>query len=160
MKNFIMSFRYNKQSDSDFGMEYKDGKYISEKDGSEWVKCKLYDFGWGKENGFYKIPLGTFHELIALVLSDEDKEDSYGAAAIIATNYQMELKIFLQNLMTQKINISTKEKLNEIFFLDESYNKTFEIGMTFSQIEKEYNDWKQIAKFYSPKKRRFLKFLK
>ena len=83
MKKFMMSTRFNKQTPSDFNLEYINGKYISLIDGSEWEACALYDFGWGKENGFYKKPLGTFTELIKIVLDFTDQEDSYGAASII-----------------------------------------------------------------------------
>lgn len=31
-----MSKRFNKQSPSDFGLEYVNGKFVSLKDGSEW----------------------------------------------------------------------------------------------------------------------------
>lgn len=68
MKYFIMSRKFDKQSPSSFELEYSNGKFISLKDGSEWVQCHLYDYGWGKENGFYKKPLGSFNELINLLL--------------------------------------------------------------------------------------------
>ena len=34
------------------------------RDHTLWGKCKLYDFGWGKENGFYKEPLPGFDTLL------------------------------------------------------------------------------------------------
>ena len=64
MKYFLMSTRFNKQNPSDFGLEYVDGKFVLLKDGSEWIQCQLYDYGWGKENGYYKKPLGSFDELV------------------------------------------------------------------------------------------------
>lgn len=45
MKKFMMSTRFNKQTPSDFNLEYINGKYISLIDGSEWEACTLYDFG-------------------------------------------------------------------------------------------------------------------
>ena len=33
-----------------------------------YVKASLYDFGWGKENGFYKDPLPDFNSLLEIVL--------------------------------------------------------------------------------------------
>ncbi len=103
MKYFLMSTRFNKQSPSDFGLKYVDGKFISLKDGSEWVQCQLYDYGWGKENGFYRKPLGSFDELINLVVNLTDDEDSYGAASIIEDRYPTELKLYLLELMHQQV---------------------------------------------------------
>lgn len=154
MKKFLMSTRFNKQTPQDFGMTYTDGKFIRIDDGSEWIPCQLYDLGWGNENGFYKVPLGSFEELIQLVLSDNDMEDSYGAAAMILSCYPLELKDFLLNLANERIAFRDKKKcrkLNSMFRLNQAVNLTFTTGMTLSQIEQEHNDWKKIAGIYSSK---------
>ena len=54
MKYFVMSTMFNKQTPSEFGMKYVEGHFVSLQDNSEWAQCQLYDFGWGRENGFYK----------------------------------------------------------------------------------------------------------
>lgn len=54
-EHFVMSTRFDKCEASDFGLEQLDAKRATNpKDHTLWGKCKLYDFGWGKENGFYK----------------------------------------------------------------------------------------------------------
>ena len=93
-----MSIRFNKQSPRDFGLTFKDGEFICEQDGTQWASRQLYDFGWGKENGFYKIPLGNFEQLLEL-LQGKDEEDAYGAAAVIMEDYPLELKLYLLGLM-------------------------------------------------------------
>lgn len=146
-----MSMRFNKQSPDDFGLTFKDGKFIRITDNTEWMPCKLYDFGWGKENGFYKIPLGSFEELMRLVLCDLDEEDAYAAASIIMGTYPLELKEYLLNLMNQKINFMNKRRikqLNRFFNLHRSINLTPIDNLTRSEIEKEFQDWKNIALFF------------
>lgn len=149
MRYFLMSTMFNKKSPGDFGLRDIEGKYIRISDGSEWVKCQLYDFGWGKENGFYRKPLGSFDELINMVISDDDKEDSYGAAAIIDEMYPKELKNYLFKSMIPDVPDRTKKKLNEIFRLNESQNRTTSVGLTLSEIRKERNDWAVITDYYS-----------
>ena len=81
---FVMSMRFNKSSASDFGLISKDEKNaINPNDNSVWIKASLYDFGWGKENGFYKAPLPDFDSLFEIALYSKNSEDMYGAAAII-----------------------------------------------------------------------------
>ena len=68
-KYFVMSMRFNKCNASDFGFVSKDSNTaINPKDNSTWIKAALFDFGWGKENGFYKAPLPSFEFLFELAL--------------------------------------------------------------------------------------------
>lgn len=151
MKYFLMSMRFNKQSPSDFGLKYFDGKFISMKDGSEWVQCQLYDYGWGKENGYYKKPLGLFDELLKLVLDFSDDEDSYGAASIIEDIYANELKKYLLELMSHHPSRKIKTRLSNLFKLNYSVNRTFNKDYSFEKNEIEFQEWKKISEFYSKK---------
>ena len=151
MKYFLMSMRFNKQSLSDFGLKYVNGKFISLKDGSEWVQCQLYDYGWGKENGYYKKPLGSFDELLKLVLDFSDDEDSYGAASIIEDMYPNELKKYLLELMLQQPSRKIKTRLSNLFKLNFSINRTFNKDYSFGKNEIEFQEWKKISEFYSKK---------
>ena len=84
-----------------------------------------------------------------MVISDDDKEDSYGAAAIIDEMYPKELKNYLFKSMIPDVPDRTKKKLNEIFRLNESQNRTTSVGLTLSEIRKERNDWAVITDYYS-----------
>lgn len=151
MNNFLMSVRFNKQKAEDFGLIYRDGIFTRFTDKTEWKPCKLYDFGWGNENGFYKIPLASFDELIEMVLSDEDEEDSYGAASIILNQHSNELKLYLLNIIATKAHNKSKrdlKRINDIFKLQRSINLTFSNGMSLQQIDNEYRDWCNIASFF------------
>lgn len=85
---FVMSIRFNKCTASDFGLILKDDCIaINPRDNSIWIKTSLYDFGWGKENGFYKKPLPDFDSLFEIALYSTNYEDMYGAAAIILEKF-------------------------------------------------------------------------
>lgn len=89
---FVMSTRFNKSKASDFGLTAKDeNTAINPKDNSIWIRTALYDFGQGKENGFYKAPLPTFDILFELALNSKSRDDMYGAAAMILNNFADEL---------------------------------------------------------------------
>lgn len=148
MKYFLMSTLFNKSSAADFGLVEKDGRFFRESDNSEWIKCNLYDNGWGDENGFYRLPLGDFYELINIVLTGE-KEDSLGAAAIIMDRYNDELKDFLIELIDQSPSKKSKELLFNTFKLKWGTNRTAKNGMHIQEIEKEAHDWERIKEFYS-----------
>ena len=151
----MMSTRFNKQTPSDFNLEYINGKYISLINGSEWEACALYDFGWGKENGFYKKPLGTFTELIKIVLDLTDQEDSYGAASIIEDYYSNELKSYLLTLINQQIDEETKENLTATEIARDGIavvvNNDNDVDeLTSDQVKSiftgETTDWEDLAK--------------
>ena len=152
MKYFLMSTRFNKQSPQDFGLMSVNGKFIRADDRTEWISCQLFDLGWGEENGFYKVPLGSFEELMRLVLCDDDLEDSYGAAAMILKQYTVELKAYLLDITEQKAKFKDRKKLrklNQLFNLQSGSNLTCQVGMPFGEMAKEHNDWKQIAHFFN-----------
>lgn len=152
MKKFMMSKKFNKISCSDFNLYEKNGKYYSKYDESEWTPCLLYDFGWGKENGFYRVPLGDFSELIGIVLSRSDEEDSYAAASIIIDNYASELKSFLLDTISTDSKNVDYGRLNLIFKLEVPLNRTLDDRMDLASIEKEYSDWKYISQYFKNKK--------
>ena len=148
MKYFLMSTLFNKTTAKDFGLVEKDGRFFRESDNSEWIKCNLYDKGWGYENGFYRLPLGDFYELINIVLTGE-VEDSLGAAAIIMDRYNDELKDFLIELMNHSPSEKTKELLFKTFKLKWGINRTVKNGMYIQDILNEARDWEKIKEFYS-----------
>ncbi len=143
-----MSTLFNKTTAADFGLVEKDGRFFRESDNSEWIKCSLYGFGWGDENGFYKLPLGDFYELINIVLTGE-KEDSFGAAAIIMDRYNDELKSVLIELMDRNPSNKSKKLLFDTFKLKWGTNRTAKNGMYIQEILKEDRDWEKIKEFYS-----------
>ena len=75
-KFFVMSKRFNKQSALDFGLSDKGcGMAVNPDDGSLWKKDTLFDFGWGPENGYYRVPLPDFPHLLDIILLEDNDED-------------------------------------------------------------------------------------
>ena len=102
-KYFVMSKRFNKQYAKDFGLiSNGNNTALDPTDGSLWTKTNLYDFGWEKENGYYKEPLPDFLSLFEITLCSNNDDDTYGAAAIILEKYPDELLIKCEQLMLDK----------------------------------------------------------
>lgn len=144
MKYFKMSRHFNKNIPEEYGLVKEENKIISPIDHSIWEPKKLYDFGWGKENGYYKIPLPNFEGLIKIILEENNEDDIYGAAAIILESYPKELLLFLKSLATPSQYI--KEKLNMVFHLQTPINRSFQKQMSLEEIFEEQKEWVDISK--------------
>ena len=137
-RKFLMSTKRDKTTAKDFGLVEKDGRYFNEKDGSEWVPHPMYDYGSGPENGFYKLPLGSFKELITYMEEkQEDWDQSLPAAVMILEKYPQELKKYLLKKIKDGIEHFYREFLIFAFKLDDLGSKTTD--------EKELKDWEYIG---------------
>lgn len=146
---FLMSKKFDKQSPEDFGLISTDQKDIATnpEDGSLWKKCCLYDFGWGRENGFYKLPLPEFDDLMSIVLDSMYDEDMYGAAAVILDMYAMQLLSISERLILGCGDLKKLRKFIIVFRLYEPTNKSPTIGKTTEQISENYKRWRAIAQY-------------
>lgn len=143
---FFMSMRFNKCDATDFGLvSINENTAINPIDNSIWIKKDLYDFGWGKENGYYKFPLPDFSKLIRIVLYCKENDDIYGAASIILEKYSDELLDSCEKMIN---NIFEKEnliKLIKIFKLTESVNRSNTFCKSITEIQCDFERWKKIA---------------
>ena len=145
---FVMSMRFNKCSASDFGLISKDeNTAINPFDNSIWIKTALYDFGWGKENGFYKAPLPKFDVLFELALYSTNREDEYGAAAVILENFADELLKQCEILMNDHSRTKEFKKLVKLFDLKSPINRCSVAHKTYEQIQNDYSRWRKISDF-------------
>lgn len=143
---FVMSMRFNKYNASDFGfISNGTNTAINPNDNSIWVKAALYDFGWGKENGFYKAPLPSFDTLFELALYSANRDDMYGAAAIILEKYADELLCQCEILVNDRFRKKEFKKLVEIFKLKLPINRCAVVQKTYEQIQNDYARWKKIS---------------
>ena len=141
-----MSVRLNRAGAHDFGLIQKDADTaIDPNDNSVWVKTELYDFGWGKENGFYKTPLPGFDMLLELALHSEDRDDMYGAAAVILKNYADELLGQCEAMMDDPLRKKEFRRSAEVFRLEEPLNRCSVAQKTSEQIKSDHTRWKKIA---------------
>ena len=63
---FKMSFRFDKCTPEAFGLvlsENSENIYVDKSEGSLWKQQNLYDFGWGAEYGFVRLPEPSFYDL-------------------------------------------------------------------------------------------------
>ena len=143
---FVMSIRFNKCNATDFGFIANSmNTAINPKDGSLWIKPNLYDFGWGKENGFYRVPLPGFSVLFELVLYSKNKEDMYGAAAVINENFPDELLFQCELFMNDSCRKKEFVRLVELFNLKLPINRCHTSQKSYEQIQKDYVRWKKVA---------------
>lgn len=143
---FLISKHFNKQNASDFGLIPNDENFATNPyDKSIWIKVNLYDFGWGKENGYYKHPLPDFLTLFEMVLYSENEDDVYGAAAIILEQYPEELLIQCEKLMVAQNRKNDFRKLSIVFKLNIEINRSPVLNKTYDQIQNDFERWKKVS---------------
>lgn len=144
---FFMSFRFNKNSPEDFGLIKSDNSslYENPNDGSLWVQRSLYDYGWGKENGFCKIPTPGFEELVDIILTSKNEEDKHGAAAIILEDFCSELLDKSIAIFEDRKNTKKYCGFFKILHLDLPINRSPVIGKHFNEVSEDFEKWKQIS---------------
>lgn len=143
---FVMSMRFNKCNASDFGfISNGTNTAVNPNDNSTWIKAALYDFGWGKENGFYKAPLPSFDTLFKLALYSTNRDDMYGAAAIILEKFADELLCQCEILGKEHFRKKEFKKLVELFKLKVPTNRSSVVQKTYEQIQNDYARWEKIS---------------
>ena len=143
---FVMSMRFNMSNASDFGLiSNGPNTAINPNDNSTWIKAALYDFGWGKENGFYKTPLPNFDSLFELALYSKNRDFMYGAAAIILEKFSDELLCQCEILVNDRFRKKEFKKLVELFKLKLPINRCSVVQKTNEQIQNDYDRWKKIS---------------
>lgn len=138
-KMFLMSYKHNKVTPEDFGLIERDGRYFSKRDGSEWIPHQMHDFGYGPENGFYKLPLSSFNGLIDFIEGSYKKEDQALCAAVMLMEmYRPEVKKYLQKVIKNHINSDYREFLSYAFVVD--------VLMDDSLSDEEIKEWEHIGR--------------
>ena len=143
---FVMSRRFQKRTASDFGLsDLGDGMAVRQSDGSLWKKALLYDLGWGPENGYYKVPLPGFTQLMDIVLRSDDEEDAFGAAAMIERQCPELLLECCENIMSDPARAADFEKLVRMFRLYHPVNRCPIEGKQAGEIRSDGERWSRIA---------------
>lgn len=144
----MMSMRFNKNSPEDFGLipTNEDDIFIMPTDNSLWKKRNLYDFGWGQENGYYRLPLPSFEELVNIILSSDCNDNKYGAAAVILEDFCDELLIKVQELLKDEKNIRRYIQFFKILQLEIPINRSDILGKSYNEISEDYEKWKDISR--------------
>lgn len=144
---FRMSTRFNKKTPHDFGLSQVEGSILAvdPKDGTLWEPCSLFDFGWGNENGYFKQPMLQYEELLLVVLSSEDRDDIYGAAAVILDQYPVELLYSCERFFSTSQYEKEARVLDKVFDLQRGFNMCPTMGKTLEEIHKDASRWQAIA---------------
>ena len=134
----MMSMRFNKEAPEDFGLIPSEDTdiYIMPSDKSLWKKRNLYDFGWGKENGYYKLPLPQFDDLVNIIMNSECKDNKYGAAAIILDDFNDNLLRKCQEILKDGKNAKKYYDFFRILQLDIPINRSFTLGKNNKEISR------------------------
>ena len=143
---FRMSKMFNKRSPQDFGLTISAGNaVIDPRDGTIWIFAPSYDFGWGKENGFYKLPELSFPELISLIGSADNEEDLYGAAAFVLDRHTDALLEYCEQLLSQSDRLPEFRHLAKVLKLQKPLNRCAIVGKRIEQIDADNLRWKAVA---------------
>jgi hypothetical protein len=149
-KYFLLSFRFNKSTPDDFGLvQSKDDStiFIDIDDTSQWVRQESYDFGWGNENGFMRLPELNFEQLWNLLNNSTIQDNKYGSAYVIEQKYPEKLYEAMKNIFEQNQH-STDKSLKEalkILKLDEAINRSEILGKSIKEIEEDFKKWKDLS---------------
>jgi len=144
---FMMSQHFNKSSPDEFGLVPTTNPdiFILPQDNSKWKYRQLYDFGWGNEEGYFRIPLPDFHTLLNIIMFSDIEDNIFGAAAVVLSDYPEELLKECKHILHDE-NIPLEYlKLFKILNLDKPLNRSPIIGKSLSEISQDYEIWKNIA---------------
>lgn len=143
---FVMSRRFDKCCAVDFGfIPTNHDMAINPADGSAWKRILLYDFGWGKENGYYRIPLPDFKVLFDLALFSTSRDDVYGSAAVIIDRFSDELLLQCEDIIKNASQKNEFIRLIKLFDLTLPINRSSITNKTIAQIESDHSRWKAVA---------------
>lgn len=139
---FLMSFRFDKNKPEDFGLDSCPGDagvYIRPSDGSQWLQKDLYDFGWGNESGFVRLPELDFDQLWQLLTRSKLADNRYGAAFELQNKYSAALTNRLwETLSRQKPPTASLLKALEILDLNQMGDCADLMGRNIAEIESVY----------------------
>lgn len=150
-KYFLLSFRFNKSTPADFGLipsEEDSTLFIDKDDNSLWIWQKSYDFGWGNENGFMRLPELNFEQLWYLLTQSPNQDNMYGSAYIIEQRYPDKLLEVLTCIFEHNRNIIDDKLKNafRILKLHEEFNRSEVLGKSYKEIDSDYKKWLDISK--------------
>ena len=174
IKYFYLTINFSSKWNNEF-MLINEDIYINTLTGEHFRKRLLYDFGWGQENGFERLPSLTFDELIELVENadltikkkriwekyseeeirnnDVNQSNLFGAISIIMQDHIEELIKFLTGKIKTNYFSNTKIRKNFTWF-SFSTRKMREIGylpggigkMSYEEVLNKYEQWRTISK--------------
>jgi hypothetical protein len=144
---FMMSFRYNKITPEAFGLRQSDKPdiFVYPDDQSQWKQRPLYDFGWGGEYGFVRLPVPDFDGLVNLVLHSKLADNRYGAAVILVQDHTQKLLPYCQNVLQSETTSKQHAEFFQILQLDIPLNHSYAIDAYSKRLLSTDKEWEKIA---------------
>lgn len=107
----------------------------------------LFDFGWGDEYGFVRLPELNFDKLWYLLLNSNIDNNIYGSASVISKVYFNELYEILIGIFNNPKDIITQplKRTFKILGLEKRTNKSSVEGKGWLEIDRDYRKWIQIS---------------
>ena len=148
-KYFKMNRPLEKKEPTDFGLikTEEDGIYLSEEDGSKWRELYLYDFGFGREKGYERLPELSFSELFDLLVFSHENADHYGAASVLLTRHPEELLDVCLNLFEEEVDLDFFKDAFRTLKLEDPVNRCSTLGKTDDEILSDFDRWTDLG-FY------------
>lgn len=153
MLYFIQTTRFVPIDFKKYGFKVIDGNTILlEKDGSIWKSTKLYDLGWGRENGFYRIPMPKKEELFSMAFPNEIKNDFeerfnyWGSISIMLDEYCDFLLEKISNELIVNKNGFVDKYANELLYINSELNVSDNLidRLANKKLASNCKKWKQL----------------
>ena len=147
---FKMSFRFDKCTPEAFGLalsESSENIYVDKSDGFLWEQQNLYDFGWGAEYGFVRLPALGFYDLWDLLLNSKIQDNQHGAACLLEEKYADELLEKIESIFSNpgsQINERLKTACR-ILKLESGINRGNLQGKNYAGIKDKATRWNNIS---------------
>ena len=147
---FKMSFRFDKCTPEAFGLvlsENSENLYVDKADDSLWGQQNLYDFGWGAEYGFVRLPELNFYDLWNLLSNSNIQDNQHGAACLLEEKYAAELLEKIESIFSNaasQINDRLKTACR-ILKLERGINSGNLLGKNYAEIKDKATRWTNIS---------------
>ncbi|MEA4914185.1 MAG: hypothetical protein VB061_06415 [Christensenella sp.] len=114
-------------------------------DGSYWQSSLLFDFGWGKEPGYYKLLLPSISGLVELLLTAKAEDDYFGAASILLDEFADEALPLLEMALQNEARYPRAAQRMKAVGLDRAVNRSNIIGKSTEQVQADFARWQALA---------------
>lgn len=155
MKYFLQTIRFLPKNPKELGLTKIDDKtYVLLEDSSLWEYRKLLDLGWGKEHGFFRVPLLSVDNLFKyafdfgddkLKFVNNDLYNFYGSLAVLMDDFASSLILEIKQRYIQN-----RFKISDNRFMIKQLNSEFNIDyhlverLSNSELAKNCVLWKKV----------------
>ena len=114
-------------------------------DGSYWQSSLLFDFGWGKEPGYYKLFLPSISGLVELLLTAKAEDDYYGAASVLLDEFAEEALPLLEAALQDSERYPRAAQRMKAVGLGLVVNRSEVKGKSAQHIQMDFERWQAIT---------------